>query len=224
MNRNNIEPIKRKDCTDGTLFSSELSDTIISELDDLMTIREKVLQSTRQLIQFSSKIINDTHLDQYCQEQRKKLRQMALELISDTRTHPRISHAPYVDDALGEYCEAMILVALINDEEIPTPDELSVDPIPYLHGFGDVVGELRRYVLGCLKRGEIERAKDLCDMMEEVYNFMSLFHYPKAVVNVRRKRDVARSLLEKTLGELVVTSGNIELSRKLDEMRKAKGE
>ena len=81
---------------------------------------------------------------------------------------------------------------------------------------GDAVGELRRYVLGCLKDGRLDDARKYYGKMEVLYNFISEFHYPKAVVDVRRKKDVARSLLEKTLGELVVTCGNLEAAGRRD--------
>ena len=207
-----------------SMIPPELSGSITRELDELVGERERILQKTRKITQFSSKIINDIHNSKSDPGHVEELREMVRELNEITAGHPRITYAPYVDSALGEYCEAMIFLALVNGLKIPIPGELTVDSVPYLLGMGDVVGELRRYILRCMKCGEIERAKIFYHRMEKVYDFLSPFHYPKAVVDVRRKRDVARSLLEKTLGELVVTAGNMELSRKMDRMNEAKGE
>ena len=196
------------------ILPGEISDTITAELDELVEVRERVLQKTRKIIQLSSKIINDLHNSKgepHCEDE---LRKMVGELADITAGHPRLTHAPYVDSALGEYCEAMLFIALAKDDGIPSPVELGVDPVPYLLGMGDVVGELRRYILGHLKDKDVERARHYYGKMEVVYDFLSCFHYPKAVVDIRRKRDVARSLLDRTLGELVVTSGNIELARR----------
>ena len=206
------------------LFPDDLSRTIMSELDELNAAREKILGNTRTIIQLSSRIINDVHLKKRSEDDIRRLRELVMELNSDAKGNSRITHAPYIDNALQEYCEAMILLAIINNERIPTPRELGVDPIPYLSGIGDVVGELRRYILGCLKEKEIKKATFFYDRMETLFNFLSLFHYPKAIVDIRRKRDVARSLLEKTLGELVVTAGNIELSRMHNTPKEKSGE
>lgn len=224
MKQNNIELIKGKECADETLFPVELSQAIMSELDELNTVREKILGSTRKIIQLSSRIINDVHLKRRSEDDIRSLRELVVGLNRDAKSNSRITHAPYIDNALQEYCEAMILLAIVNNERIPTPRELGVDPIPYLSGIGDVVGELRRYILGCLKEKEIKKATFFYDRMETLFNFLSLFHYPKAIVDIRRKRDVARSLLEKTLGELVVTAGNIELSRMHNTPKEKSGE
>jgi len=44
------------------------------------------------------------------------------------------------------------------------------------------------------------------------------FDYPDAIVAVRRKQDVARSLLEKTRGEVAVSASAMNLQRKLEEV------
>lgn len=196
------------------MIPPELSGSITRELDELVGERERILQKTRKITQFSSKIINDIHNSKSDPGHVEELREMVRELNEITAGHPRITYAPYVDSALGEYCEAMLFIALAKDDGIPSPVELGVDPVPYLLGMGDVVGELRRYILGHLKDKDVERARHYYGKMEVVYDFLSCFHYPKAVVDIRRKRDVARSLLDRTLGELVVTSGNIELARR----------
>jgi len=211
---------ENEEMTDDILFPNELSQAIMSELDELNTVREKILGSTRKIIQLSSRIINDVHLKRRSEDDIRRLRELVIELNTDAKSNSRIAHAPYIDNALQEYCEAMILLAMVNDERIPTPEDLGVDSIPYLTGIGDVVGEMRRYVLGCLKEKEIEKAAFFYEKMEMLFNFISLFHYPKAIVDIRRKRDIARSLLEKTLGELVVTAGNMERWERYNEVDK----
>lgn len=201
------------------ILPGEISDTITAELDELVEVRERVLQKTRKIIQLSSKIINDIHNSRSEPTHVEELRKMVHELSEITSGYPRITHAPYVDSALGEYCEAMLFLALINGELIPSPKELTVDSIPYLMGMGDVVGELRRYILGYLKDNDTEKALHFYGKMEAVYDFLAAFHYPKAVVDIRRKKDVARSLLEKTLGELVVARSNHDLSEKMNNLQ-----
>jgi len=202
------------------IIPEELSNSITTELDALVEVRERILQKTRKIIQISSKIINDIHNSKSEPAHVEELQEMVQELIETTAGHPRITHAPYVDSALGEYCEAMLFLALVNGDKIPSPKELTVDSVPYLLGMGDVVGELRRYILGYLKDNDTEKAILYFGKMETVYNFLAAFHYPKAVVDIRRKKDVARSLLEKTLGELVVARSNHDLSERMKEFGK----
>ncbi len=202
------------DSNEGPMIPRELSDSITAELDELTGIRETALAATRKIIQLSSKVINGIHLGSATEGEMDRLGEAVEGLLSDLRDHPRICYAPYVDSAIAEYCEAAAFWAVVNGRNIPTHAELGVDPGPYLLGLGDAVGEIRRYVLGRLKDGDVEKARFFYGRMEGVYEFISGFHYPKAVVDIRRKRDVARSLLDRTLGELVVTSGNIELARR----------
>ncbi len=198
----------------------ELSKSIAAELDELVEVREKILKRTRKITQLSSKIINDIHNSKSEHDNVDELRKMVSELGELCKEHPRITHAPYVDSALGEYCEAMLFLALVKGDVIPSPEELTVDSIPYLLGMGDVVGELRRYILGYLKDNKIDQAAYFYGKMESLYNFLANFHYPKAVVDIRRKKDVARSLMEKTLGELVVARSNHDLSERMKEIGK----
>jgi len=56
--------------------------------------------------------------------------------------------------------------------------------------------------------------------MEEIYDQLMRFDHPSAIVPIRRKQDVARTLIEKTRGEIAVaTRGKIleESISKLEE-------
>jgi translin len=53
--------------------------------------------------------------------------------------------------------------------------------------------------------------------MEEVFSALLQFEYPSALVEVRRKADVARSLVERTRGEVAVAIVGARLERRLNE-------
>jgi translin len=55
--------------------------------------------------------------------------------------------------------------------------------------------------------------------MDELYDFLMQFDYPAALAGVRRKQDVARSLVEKTRGELAVATAASSLERRLEAMK-----
>src|SRR5207247_1012560 len=56
--------------------------------------------------------------------------------------HPDILHAGFVHDAAKEYAEARLVRALVDGGTPPTARELGVEPVTYLHGLAESVGEL----------------------------------------------------------------------------------
>ncbi|MEM3012075.1 MAG: hypothetical protein QW084_01770, partial [Candidatus Hadarchaeales archaeon] len=71
----------------------------------------------------------------------------------------------------------------------------------------DASGELRRAVLDCLRRGEFRPAEELFSLMEKIYELLVEFDYPDAVLpGMKRKQDVVRGLIERTRGELTLSS------------------
>lgn len=86
---------------------------------------------------------------------------------------------------------------------IPTPETLGMGYAAYLNGLGDVVGELRRHVLDLIRGGKVEKAEVFLGIMENIHAVLLDFDYPDAITHgLRRKTDVARSLVEKTRGDL----------------------
>ena len=65
----------------------------------------------------------------------------------------------YVQDAQKELVEACCTFALVNRRELPDPAALGIAPAPFLNGLAEAVGELRRYVLDLLRRGEAGRLR-----------------------------------------------------------------
>lgn len=86
---------------------------------------------------------------------------------------------------------------------IPTPETLGMGYAAYLNGLGDVAGELRRHILDLIRRGDVEKAEVFLGIMENIHAVLLDFDYPDAITHgLRRKTDVARSLVEKTRGDL----------------------
>ena len=88
-------------------------------------------------------------------------------------------------------------------------------PQAYVLGLGDVVGELRRLALADVVAADEKRAARHLAMMEEVLDTLLRFDYPGALVEVRRKQDVARSLVERTRGEVAVALVSARLEQRL---------
>jgi translin len=89
---------------------------------------------------------------------------------------------------------------------LPGPDELGVTLPAYLNGMAETIGEARRAVLDRLRRGEFGPAEGLLQSMDDLFDVLVSMDYPDAITaNLRRPTDVARSIIEKTRGDLSVS-------------------
>jgi translin len=109
-------------------------------------------------------------------------------------------------DAQKEYAEGCITLAVVMGKPIPTPEELCVEPVAWLHGTGEAVGELRRYLLDCMRKGDLSRGDEFLGVMDDIYNILVTIDFPDAITNgLRRTTDMARGVLEKTRSDLTLT-------------------
>lgn len=205
---------------------------MISSLDDLAEeisryfeakdqAREEALQLTRVVIRRCGAAIRSVHRGEF--ERALELTEKAGEalfriqdLLAD---HPDVRYAGFVDGAEQEYAEARIVYAIITGQSTPTPEEIGVEMTGYLGGLGDTTGELRRHVLDLIRQGRPEEGEVYLGAMEEIYHLLMLFDYPDAITKgLRRKGDVARSLLERTRGDLTNAIGQKKLEVQLKEL------
>ena len=106
--------------------------------------------------------------------------------------------------AYQEYCEARILLAVMEDKEIPDYKELGVPFEPYLLGLMDAVGEFRREMLEELKKGRREEAERYFNAMNAVYEATLPLRFSNSLLpGFRKKQDVARIQLENARSELL---------------------
>ena len=111
---------------------------------------------------------------------------------------------PLATDAFQEAVEAVLLGAIADGQPLPGPAEHGVDPEPYLLGLGDVVGEVRRRVLDRLGRDDVAGAEADLALMERLTRALLRFDTTRAIVPLKPKQDSARTLLERTRGEVVM--------------------
>jgi translin len=114
------------------------------------------------------------------------------------------SDASLAHDAFQEAVEACLLFALHQDRRLPTPAELGVDPESYLSGMADAIGEVRRLVLHDLSEGHVEAAERRLLTLESLYRILMRFETTRAILALKPKQDTARSLLERTRGEVTM--------------------
>jgi len=138
--------------------------------------------------------------------------------LSAVRDHPEIRVAGYLQDAQKEYAEARITEAVVTGAgDLPTPEDLGVEDAPFLNGMAEAIGEGRRHILDLLRHGEVDRGEAILLAMDDMYYVLVSMDYPDAItMNLRRSTDVARSLIEKTRGDLSIAIVQRQLRDALD--------
>jgi translin len=187
---------------------SEVSDQIRKRLDAKSQAREKGLRASRQAIRECANSIRATHRAEW--ELAQELMAAARRSLDDAQTamepFPDIYYAGFLQDSEKEYAEARSTYALINDGELPTPEELRIGDAPYLNGLAEAIGELRRHILDIMRRGDLQRGEQLLRAMDDIYYVLVSMDYPDAMTGgLRRTTDVARSIMERTRGDMSLT-------------------
>ncbi len=122
-----------------------------------------------------------------------------------------------IRDAQKEFTEGSITLALITGQKIPGPDELGVDGAAYLNGLGEVIGELRRYLLDSMRHGDLSRGEELLSIMDDIYSVLVTIDFPDAITGgLRRTTDMVRGILEKTRSDLSLAIRQKELEERLN--------
>jgi translin len=188
------------------------------EADD--GIREKTLPLAREAVRICGESVKRAHRGEFADaskllEESQGLLKKAADEISQSQF---MSSSRALDAAYQEMAEAANVVSLLSNGSFVPPNEIGVPSRPYLTGLADTVGELRRAVLDSLRADDTERAERFLGLMEETLEGLLGFDFPNALVpDLRRKCDVARSLVEHTRGDL--TAG-VQQMKLVQELRK----
>ncbi len=182
-----------------------ISDQIRIQFDARTAARDQALAQARALTRHCSQAIRAVHRDDDDEmlSQLGEARTLATALHSTLKDFPDIYYAGYTQDALKEFVEANNTCALIKNQSLISPEELGVEYNTYLNGLSEVVGELRRRCLDILRHGYSSEAERLLNLMDDIYAVLVTMDYPDAITNgLRRQTDIARSIIEKTRGDI----------------------
>ncbi|MFQ5576971.1 MAG: haloacid dehalogenase [Anaerolineae bacterium] len=183
----------------------QIIEAVNREFAEKSEVRDKTLKLSRQLIQHCANTIRATHRREADQaaELLRTANAIAAEMSAAARQFADVYHAGYTQDALKELAEAHLTRALILGNDLPGPQALGVESAAYVNGLAEAVGELRRFALDSLRRGEIETAERMLNLMDDIYLSLTTVDFPAAITrDLRRKTDVARSILERTRGDV----------------------
>jgi translin len=196
-----------------------IAESIRHSFTEKDTAREKALPLCREAIRHCSESIRAIHRQQFIEAQNSLAKAKALidEGEATIRSCEELSNTAFFRDAQKEFSEGSITLAVVTGNPIPAPETLAVDSAAYLNGMGEVVGELRRYLLDGLRKGNLSRAEELLSDMDSIYEILVTMDFPDAITgNLRRTTDMARGILEKTRSDLTLSLQQKRLEERLD--------
>lgn len=185
--------------------------------------RDQALAQARQLTRFAAHSIRAIHRSEsaLAHENLDQARQLVDSLKQDLINFPDLFYAGYTQDAIKEYAEASITCAVIENQPLPTPEDLGIEYAAYLNGLAETTGELRRRCLDILRQGYSAEAERLLTCMDEIYALLVTMDYADAITyNLRRHTDLVRGIVERTRADLTLSLRENRLQQALQDVSK----
>ena len=187
-------------------------DTIATRIRDYFSIKDKaredIIRWCREIIRSSANAIRAVHRHDYKSAQQlvDSTQILLSKIISSVpEGHNDLLYTGLIHDSQKELSEATITLAIVTGKAIPTPESIRVTYAAYLNGMGEVVGEMRRYILDTLRRGDLSRCEEFLETMDDIYSVLVTMDFPDAITfGLRRTTDAVRGILEKTRGDLTL--------------------
>ncbi|MCL5446533.1 MAG: haloacid dehalogenase [Actinobacteria bacterium] len=198
----------------------DLGDSALAVLEKAHQAREMALGECRHVIRSCSVAIRSVHRSQH----EVALQNMAAAEVhlrsaqSVLSDHPVLAATGFLHDAEKEYVEARSVWSMIHGEALGGFTDLGVEVAAWLCGLTEAASELRRYLLDRMREGDLERAQELFEMMEDIYGVLVTIDYPDALTGgLRRHVDALRAVMERTRADLTVTVLQAKLRVRLEE-------
>jgi translin len=195
-----------------------LSDRIRESFERKNQIRDEALAQSRNLIRHAARAIRAIHREDtdLAYENLKEADVLAEALREGLSQDPDLYFSGYAQDALKEYCEAHLTVASILNKDWPSPEDLNAEYPTYLNGMSEVVGELRRRIMDIMREGHSQEVERLLEVMDDIYAQLVTMDFPDALTyGLRRRTDIARSIIERTQADVTVSYRQQELEKRI---------
>ncbi|WXG45398.1 MAG: translin family protein [Candidatus Atabeyarchaeum deiterrae] len=200
----------------------QIIDEVRQKFDKRDEARERVFDLTRNSIRLSSSAIRSIHRREFdlADENLSKIRESLTDTVESLKDVPELLYSGMVNSAFQEYTEAALLMSVIKDGRYATPGEISVPFFDaYVLGLADLIGELRRSALDAVCEEDTDQAVSKLDKMDEILSNLVTLDYPEAIIpGLRHKCDVARSLVEKTRGDIANSVSNEKLIHEIKKL------
>jgi translin len=191
---------------------------ITTRFEALSSLRDRALADGRQIIRISANSVRAIHRGELtdARAQLAEAESVLHALADSLRGHGAIYWAGYVQDAMKEFAEARVTLAIVSRGLIPSPGELGIEDAAYLNALAEAASELRRLVLDTLRGDDIALAEHFLRQMDEIYSVLIGVDFPDAVTGgLRRTTDQLRAVLERTRGDVTLTLNQRRLERVL---------
>jgi len=188
-------------------------------LDNLYKDREEILKLSRNIIRDCSIAIKNVHRKEFnkFQEKISRIKMNHQNLLELVHKNSGILFK-YLKTPEQEYTESIVFYSIITKNEIPSPSELNVNPLNYILGLADTIGELRRYALDSIRNFQIKELNEILESMDEIYTQLFSIDYPSGVTqDLRHKIDVSRNIIEKTRGDISLAIQMSDLKSCIDD-------
>ncbi|MBN1161769.1 MAG: haloacid dehalogenase [Dehalococcoidales bacterium] len=202
-----------------------IAEQIRKELIAKDEAREKMLPLCRDSIRYSSTAIRAVHRQEFgeAEKQIESAREVLTEAEKAVEQYRELANTGAVRDAQKELAEANITLALVTGKKLPGLGDLGVDAAGYLNGLGEAVGEIRRYLLDAMRKGDLSRGEELLSVMDDIYSILVTMDFPDALTGgLRRTTDMVRGVLEKTRSDLTLVIQQKALEIKIENFKKVK--
>ena len=200
-------------------------DSIVEQIRAVLSAkdeaREIALPLCRNVIRNCSNAIRAVHRQEFTQavDLLQAARRLLVEAEQAVAAYSELSNTGFIRDAQKELVEGNITLALVMGERLPEPGELGVDAAAYLNGLGEAVGELRRYLLDSMRKGDLSRGEELLSAMDDIYSALVAVDFPDAITGgLRRTTDMVRGVLERTRSDLTLAIRQKELEDRLEKL------
>ena len=183
-------------------------------------VREEILNLSRVATRLSGSSILEIHRGDL-KTASTSLQQVekALAKIDELcRDYAELRASQGVIVAFQEFVEATTLRTYVERKKIPALREVRSDPRSYVLGLLDVVGEFRRMTLNSLRKGQVENAEKLLELMEGIYEGLQSLEHTAIVPTFRVKMDSARRIIEATRGDVVTEVRRYSLEKALSRL------
>ena len=188
-------------------------------------VREEILNLSRVATRLSGSSILEIHRGDL-KTASTSLQQVekALAKIDELcRDYAELRASQGVIVAFQEFVEATTLRTYVERKRIPAFKEVRSDPRSYVLGLLDVVGEFRRMTLNSLRKGQVEKAEKLLELMEGIYEDLQSLEHTAIVPTFRVKMDSARRIIEATRGDVVTEVRRYSLEKALSRLENRLG-
>jgi translin len=189
----------------GLVQAVETAEAVLEQANER---REAALAGCRKAIRSSGSAIRALHGgDRSAFDDRFRAALVALRSAQEAVAGiPEVAVAGPLPDAEREVAEAAILAALLAGDAIPTAEELVVGVVPWLRALAEASSELRRALLDDLRRGEVEEAVRLFEVMDATFDALAALDFPDGLTQgLRRTLDGLRAVVERSRADLTLS-------------------